>query len=58
MEEALEGVNSGCFMLVGGFGCCGTPNGLIEAIRKKGIRDLTVVSNNAGVPDWGLGVLM
>lgn len=54
----MEGVESGNFILVGGFGCCGTPNRLIEGVRAKGIKDLTVASNNAGLADWGLGILM
>ena len=44
--------------LVGGFGLCGTPQKLIEAIRTKGVKDLTAVSNNCGVDDWGLGLLL
>jgi 3-oxoacid CoA-transferase len=44
--------------LVGGFGLCGTPQKLIEAVRDKGVKDLTIVSNNCGVDDWGLGLLL
>lgn len=44
--------------LVGGFGLCGTPQKLIEALREKGSKNLTVVSNNCGVDDWGLGILL
>lgn len=44
--------------MVGGFGLCGTPQKLIEAVRDKGAKDLTVVSNNCGVDDWGLGLLL
>jgi len=43
---------------VGGFGLCGIPEQLIIALRDSGVRDLTVVSNNAGVDDWGLGLLL
>lgn len=44
--------------MVGGFGLCGTPNKLIEGVRDLGVKDLTVVSNNCGVEDWGLGLLL
>jgi 3-oxoacid CoA-transferase subunit A len=44
--------------MVGGFGLCGIPENLILALRDKGIRDLTVISNNAGVDDFGLGLLL
>jgi 3-oxoacid CoA-transferase subunit A len=43
---------------VGGFGLCGIPENLIEAIRRKGVKDITVISNNAGVSDFGLGRLL
>jgi hypothetical protein len=43
---------------VGGFGLCGIPEKLIDAVKKKGVKDLTVVSNNCGVDDFGLGVLL
>jgi len=43
---------------VGGFGLCGIPEQLIVALRDSGVRDLTIVSNNAGVDDWGLGLLL
>jgi 3-oxoacid CoA-transferase subunit A len=44
--------------VVGGFGLCGIPENLIQAIQRKGTKDLTVVSNNCGVDDFGLGVLL
>jgi 3-oxoacid CoA-transferase subunit A len=44
--------------MVGGFGLCGIPENLIRALAKKGVKDLTVISNNAGVDDFGLGVLL
>lgn len=44
--------------LVGGFGLCGIPENLITAVRAKGVKNLTVVSNNCGVDDFGLGVLL
>jgi len=57
--EALEGlVGSGMTIAVGGFGLCGIPEQLIVALRDSGVQGLTVVSNNAGVDDWGLGLLL
>lgn len=46
------------FRLVGGFGVCGTPEHLINALKKKGAKDLTVISNNCGIDDFGLGILL
>lgn len=57
--EALAGVlRDGMTILAGGFGLCGVPNALIEAIRDSGVRDLTIVSNNAGIDGAGLGLLL
>jgi 3-oxoacid CoA-transferase subunit A len=57
--EALEGVVSdGQMIAVGGFGLCGIPEALILALRDSGVRNLTVISNNAGVDDFGLGMLL
>jgi 3-oxoacid CoA-transferase subunit A len=56
---ALEGLlRDGMTLAVGGFGLCGIPEQLIIALRDSDVRDLTVVSNNAGVDDWGLGLLL
>ncbi len=56
---ALAGVvKDGMTIAVGGFGLCGIPEALIAALRDTGVKDLTVVSNNAGVDDFGLGVLL
>ena len=56
---ALDGVlNDGMFIAAGGFGLCGIPENLITAIRDAGVKDLTVASNNAGVDDFGLGLLL
>ena len=56
---ALDGVlRSGQLLAVGGFGLCGIPETLIEAVKASGARDLTVISNNAGVDDFGLGKLL
>ena len=59
-REALEraGVKDGVTILFGGFGLCGIPENMILALRDSGIKDLTCVSNNAGVDDWGLGLLL
>ena len=58
-EDALAGVlRDGMTIMSGGFGLCGIPETLIEALRKSGARDLTVVSNNAGVDGIGLGLLL
>ena len=58
-EEALEGaLFDGMTIMAGGFGLCGIPENLIAAIRRSGAKDLTVVSNNCGVDDFGLGVLL
>lgn len=51
-------VRDGMTVAVGGFGLCGIPEQLILALRDSGVRGLTVVSNNAGVDDWGLGLLL
>ena len=56
--EALDGLEDGMTVLAGGFGLCGIPENLIAEIKRKGTRDLTVVSNNCGVDGFGLGVLL
>jgi len=57
--EALKGVVAdGQLMAVGGFGLCGIPEALIAALRDSGVKNLTVISNNAGVDDFGLGLLL
>ncbi len=56
---ALDGVvRSGQLMAVGGFGLCGIPEALIEALKASGANNLTVISNNAGVDGFGLGKLL
>jgi 3-oxoacid CoA-transferase subunit A len=57
-EQALTGIADGATLAVGGFGLCGIPTTLIEILYKLGISDLRVVSNNCGVDDWGLGILL
>jgi 3-oxoacid CoA-transferase subunit A len=56
--EAVADITSGASLAVGGFGLCGIPSALIEALLAKGVDDLSVVSNNCGVDDWGLGMLL
>jgi 3-oxoacid CoA-transferase subunit A len=58
-KSALAGLlKDGMTIMSGGFGLCGIPGALIEAIRESGVKDLTVISNNAGVDDAGLGLLL
>jgi 3-oxoacid CoA-transferase subunit A len=57
-DEAIADVRDGATLVVGGFGLCGIPENLIGALVKRGVKDLTVVSNNCGVDDWGLGLLL
>ena len=59
-REALEkaGLRDGMTLVAGGFGLCGIPENCINAIREMGVKDLTVISNNAGVDDFGLGLLL
>ncbi|WP_372891146.1 CoA transferase subunit A [Rhodosalinus sp.] len=58
-EAALDGLlHDGMFIAAGGFGLCGIPELLIDAIREAGVKDLTFASNNAGVDDFGIGLLL
>ncbi len=57
-EATAELLRDGMTIMSGGFGLCGIPSSLIEAIRLSGVKDLTVISNNAGVDGFGLGVLL
>lgn len=57
-QEALAGLTDNMTVLAGGFGLCGIPENLIEEIRRRGVRGLTVVSNNCGVDGFGLGRLL
>lgn len=58
VEQAIEELADGATLLVGGFGLCGIPENLIQAVRDKGVSGLTVISNNCGVDDFGLGILL
>ncbi|WP_217561778.1 CoA transferase subunit A [Paenibacillus sp. GbtcB18] len=57
-EEAVRVIGEGATLIVGGFGLCGIPEHLIAALERQGTGELTVVSNNCGVDDWGLGLLL
>ncbi len=57
-EEAMAGLEDSMTIIAGGFGLCGIPENLINEIKRKGTRDLTIVSNNCGVDGFGLGVLL
>jgi 3-oxoacid CoA-transferase subunit A len=56
--EALQGIGDGASIAAGGFGLCGIPELCIQALRLLGVRDLTIASNNCGVDDFGLGLLL
>ena len=58
VQEALEGVKDGMTLMLGGFGLCGIPENAIAELVKLGVKDLTCISNNAGVDDFGLGLLL
>ena len=57
-REAVSDVQNGATIMMGGFGLCGIPENLILALRDKGVRDLTIISNNAGIDDFGIGLLL
>ena len=58
VQEALDGLQSGMTLMVGGFGLCGIPENSIGEMVRLGVSDLTCISNNAGVDDFGLGLLL
>lgn len=58
VTEALDGVKNGMTLMLGGFGLCGIPENSISALVKKEVKDITCISNNAGVDDFGLGLLL
>lgn len=58
VEEALNGIESGMTLMLGGFGLCGIPENSISQLVKMEVKDLTCISNNAGVDDFGLGLLL
>ncbi len=56
--DAIADLRDGATIMMGGFGLCGIPENLIAALREKGVKNLTVISNNAGVDDFGIGLLL
>ncbi|MBS4199573.1 CoA transferase subunit A [Bacillus sp. FJAT-49732] len=57
-QEVIGDIQDGSTLMIGGFGLCGIPENLILALRDKSVKDLTIISNNCGVDDWGLGLLL
>lgn len=57
-EEAIKDIKDGAVIMLGGFGLCGIPENCISALVKQGTKDLTCISNNAGVDDFGIGLLL
>jgi 3-oxoacid CoA-transferase subunit A len=57
-EEAVARIPDGATIMMGGFGLCGIPENLIAALRARGTKELTVISNNAGIDDFGIGILL
>jgi len=57
-QAAIQGIENGMTLMLGGFGLCGIPENCISALNEKGISNLTCISNNAGVDDFGLGLLL
>lgn len=57
-KSAIQGIQDGMTLILGGFGLCGIPENSILALKNSGVKNLTCVSNNAGVDDWGLGLLL
>src|SRR5436853_6362257 len=57
-DEAVHDIPDGASIRVGGFGLCGNPENLIRALVKKGVKNLTTISNNAGVDGFGIGLLL
>lgn len=57
-EEAIQGITDGMTLMLGGFGLCGIPENSISALVKLGVKNLTCISNNAGVDDFGIGLML
>jgi len=57
-DEAIAGIEDGMVLMLGGFGLCGIPENCIAALVRKGVKDLTCISNNAGVDDFGIGLML
>jgi 3-oxoacid CoA-transferase subunit A len=57
-DEAISKIHNGAVLMLGGFGLCGIPENCIAALVRKGVKDLTCISNNAGVDDFGIGLML
>ncbi|MGF1926096.1 MAG: CoA transferase subunit A, partial [Bacteroidia bacterium] len=57
-DEAIKDIEDGNTLMLGGFGLCGIPENCITALVKKGVKDLTCIANNAGVDDFGIGLML
>src|SRR5580704_1122518 len=57
-DEAVRDISDGATIMFGGFGLCGIPENLIRALVRKGVKNLTTISNNAGVDGYGMGLLL
>ena len=57
-EEAIKDIQDNAVLMLGGFGLCGIPENCIAALVKNGIKNLTCISNNAGVDDFGIGLML
>src|SRR6478735_7990843 len=57
-DEAIKDIEDGAVLMLGGFGLCGIPENCIDALVKKGTKGLTCISNNAGVDDFGIGLML
>ena len=57
-EDAVRDIPDGAVIMSGGFGLCGNPENLISALHRRGVRDLTIISNNCGTAEFGLGILL
>ncbi|WP_448635274.1 CoA transferase subunit A [Pedobacter panaciterrae] len=57
-DEAISDIKNGSTLMLGGFGLCGIPENCIAALVRKGVKELTCISNNAGVDDFGIGLML
>src|ERR1035438_5943041 len=57
-DEAIMGIEDGMTLMLGGFGLCGIPENCISALLRSGVKNLTCISNNAGVDDFGIGLML
>ena len=57
-DEAIKGITDGMTLMLGGFGLCGIPENCIAALVRSGVKNLTCISNNAGVDDFGIGLML